>query len=141
MIMTQQLARVTARAFSLARAIQLPDCEKVAAAQGAHFAPGHLLRASAFTVRARWRDSRHGRFVGQREGWLMLREWRIVILVGIVCLCVGIVFGRVTSSGSRKSDVSVDSKTYATCMALWRDEADCAEVMKRLNAWTHETPN
>src|SRR5258708_26104868 len=106
MIMTQQLARVTARAFSLARAIQLPDCEKVAAAQGAHFAPGHLLRASAFTVRARWRDSRHGRFVCHRGGWLMLRAWRIVILVGIVCLAVGIVFCRVTSCVSRQTDIS-----------------------------------
>src|SRR5262249_46971000 len=35
------------------------------------------------------------------------------------------------------SDVSVDSKTYSTCMALWRDVAGCAEVMKRLNAWSH----
>jgi len=71
----------------------------------------------------------------------MAGEWRIVIVVGIICFGVGVVFGRTTVSGSRTSDVSLDSKTYATCMALWRDEADCAEVMKRLNAWTHETPN
>jgi hypothetical protein len=95
----------------------------------AFYSAGALARFALWSVRR------------SKEGWLMLREWRIVILVGIVCLGVGIVFGRMTSSGSRKSDVSVDSKTYATCMALWRDEADCAEVMKRLNAWTHETPN
>jgi hypothetical protein len=67
----------------------------------------------------------------------LLREWRIVIVVGITCLSVGVVLGRITASGSRLSDVSVDSKTYATCMALWRDVADCAEVMKRLDAWAH----
>jgi len=66
----------------------------------------------------------------------LLREWRIVIVVGIICLGVGIVLGRITASGSR-SDVSIDSKTYTTCMALWRDVGDCAEVMKRLNAWAH----
>jgi hypothetical protein len=66
-----------------------------------------------------------------------LREWRIIIVVGIICLGVGVVLGRKTASGSRLSDVSIDSKTYTTCMALWRDEADCAEVMKKLNAWAH----
>jgi hypothetical protein len=35
--------------------------------------------------------------------------------------------------GPRVSDVSADSRTYSTCMALFRDAADCAEVMKRLN--------
>ena len=35
--------------------------------------------------------------------------------------------------GSRVSAVSVDPRTYPTCMALFRDPADCAEMMKRLN--------
>ena len=65
------------------------------------------------------------------------RELRLAFVVGIICLGVGVVLGRITASGSRGSDVSVDSKTYSTCMALWRDVADCAEVMKRLNAWAH----
>jgi len=68
---------------------------------------------------------------------LLLREWRIVVVVGIVCLGIGVVIGRITASGPQTSDVSVDSKTYSTCMALWRDVAGCAEVMKRLNAWSH----
>jgi len=71
------------------------------------------------------------------EGRTMRREWRIVIAVAIICLGLGFILGRTTASGSRVSDVSVDSKTYSTCMALWRDVADCAEVMKRLNAWAH----
>jgi hypothetical protein len=37
----------------------------------------------------------------------------------------------------RVSDVSVDSKTYSTCMALWHDVSDCTEVMKRLTASAH----
>ena len=37
----------------------------------------------------------------------------------------------------RVSDVSVDPKTYATCMALFRDAPDCAEMMRRLNASAH----
>jgi hypothetical protein len=28
---------------------------------------------------------------------------------------------------------AVDARTYSTCMALFRDVADCAEMMKRLN--------
>jgi hypothetical protein len=38
----------------------------------------------------------------------------------------------VTAPGPRVSDVSVDPRTYPTCMALFRDAADCAEMMKRL---------
>jgi hypothetical protein len=34
---------------------------------------------------------------------------------------------------ARASDVSVDYKTYSTCLALFHDAADCAEMMKRLN--------
>jgi hypothetical protein len=62
----------------------------------------------------------------------LLREWRIVIVVGIVCLGAGVFLGRLTTSISRSRDVSVDSETYATCMALYRDVAGCADVMKRL---------
>jgi hypothetical protein len=35
--------------------------------------------------------------------------------------------------GPRVSAVSVDARTYSTCMALFRDAADCTEMMKRLN--------
>jgi len=66
-----------------------------------------------------------------------LHEWRIVIVVGIACLGGGVILGRMTAPGPGVSGVSLDSKTYSTCMALWRDVADCAEVMKRLNAWAH----
>jgi hypothetical protein len=38
-----------------------------------------------------------------------------------------------TAAGPQVSDASVDPKTYSTCMALFRDAADCAEMMKRLN--------
>jgi hypothetical protein len=31
---------------------------------------------------------------------------------------------------------AVDGRTYSTCMALFHDTADCAEMMKRLNAPT-----
>jgi hypothetical protein len=40
------------------------------------------------------------------------------------------------ASGSHPHDVSLNTQTYHTCMYLYRDEADCAEVMKRL-ADTH----
>jgi hypothetical protein len=40
----------------------------------------------------------------------------------------------VTTPGPRVSDVSVDPRTYPTCMALFRDPADCAEMMKRLKS-------
>jgi len=33
----------------------------------------------------------------------------------------------------RARDVRVDPRTYSTCMALFRDAAHCAEMMKRLN--------
>jgi hypothetical protein len=36
-----------------------------------------------------------------------------------------------TASGPRVS--GADPRTYSTCMALFRDAADCAEMMKRLN--------
>ena len=62
----------------------------------------------------------------------LLREWRIAIVVGIVCLGAGVFLGRLTTSASRPRDVSVDSETYTTCMALYRDVAGCADVMKRL---------
>jgi hypothetical protein len=39
----------------------------------------------------------------------------------------------VAAPGPRVSDVSVDPRTYSTCMALFRDAPDCAEMMKRLN--------
>jgi hypothetical protein len=39
-----------------------------------------------------------------------------------------------TAAGPQVSDASVDPKTYSTCMALFRDAADCAEMMKRLKA-------
>jgi hypothetical protein len=42
----------------------------------------------------------------------------------------------ITAPGPRVSDVSVDPRTYPTCMALFREAADCAEMMKRLNAPT-----
>jgi hypothetical protein len=63
---------------------------------------------------------------------LLLREWRTPVVVGIVCLGVGILLGRLTASGSRPHDVSFDTETYHTCMYLYRDVAGCAEVMKRL---------
>jgi hypothetical protein len=62
----------------------------------------------------------------------LLHEWRVVIVVGIVCLGAGVFLGRLTTSASRPRDVSIDSETYTTCMALYRDVAGCAEVMKRL---------
>jgi hypothetical protein len=39
----------------------------------------------------------------------------------------------VAAPGLRVGDVSVDPRTYPTCLALFRDQADCAEMMKRLN--------
>jgi uncharacterized membrane protein AbrB (regulator of aidB expression) len=65
-----------------------------------------------------------------------LHEWRIVLVVGIICFVVGVVVGRMAASGSHPHDVSLNTQTYHTCMYLYRDEADCAEVMKRL-ADTH----
>jgi len=62
----------------------------------------------------------------------LLREWRIVIAVGVVCLGIGFVLGRSTVSVSRPRDVSVNSEVYATCMYLYRDVPGCAEVMKKL---------
>jgi hypothetical protein len=41
--------------------------------------------------------------------------------------------GAATAPGPRISDGRVDPKTYSTCMALFRDAADCGEMMKRLN--------
>jgi hypothetical protein len=43
----------------------------------------------------------------------------------------------VTAPGPRVSAVSVDPRTYPTCMALFRNAADCAEMMKRLNGPAH----
>jgi hypothetical protein len=60
------------------------------------------------------------------------REWRIVIVVGIICLGVGVVLGRLTVSVSRSRDVSVVTETYTTCTYVYRDVAGCAEVMKNL---------
>jgi hypothetical protein len=60
------------------------------------------------------------------------REWRIVIVVGIICLGVGVVLGRLTVSVSRPRDVSVVTEIYTTCMYVYRDVAGCAEVMKKL---------
>jgi hypothetical protein len=40
----------------------------------------------------------------------------------------------VTAPASQVSDSSLNAKTYSTCMALFRDAADCAKMMKRLNA-------
>jgi hypothetical protein len=40
---------------------------------------------------------------------------------------------RAAAPGPRVSDVSVDPRTYSTCMALFRNAADCAEMMKRLD--------
>jgi hypothetical protein len=40
-------------------------------------------------------------------------------------------------SAPRVSDVRVDPKTYSTCIALFQSPADCAEMMKRLNASAH----
>jgi hypothetical protein len=70
----------------------------------------------------------------------LLREWRIAILVGIVCLGVGFLLGRFTASASRPRDVSFDTETYHTCMYLYRDVAGCAEVMKKL-AGNHAETN
>jgi hypothetical protein len=33
----------------------------------------------------------------------------------------------------RARDAAVDARTYSTCIALFRDAADCTEMMKRLN--------
>jgi hypothetical protein len=63
---------------------------------------------------------------------LLLREWRNLIVVGIVGLGIGFLLGRFAASGSRPHDVSIDTQTYHTCMYLYRDVAGCAEVMKRL---------
>lgn len=63
---------------------------------------------------------------------LLLREWRTPIVVGIVCLGVGVLLGRLTASAPRPRDVSVHTETFSTCMALYRDVAGCAEVMRRL---------
>jgi hypothetical protein len=62
----------------------------------------------------------------------LLREWRIVIVVGIVCLGIGFVLGRSTVSVSRPRDVSVNSEVYTTCMYVYRDVVGCADVMKKL---------
>jgi len=62
----------------------------------------------------------------------LLREWRIVIVVGIVCLGVGVFLGRSTVSVSPPSDLSVNFEAYTTCMYIYRDVAGCAEVMKKL---------
>jgi hypothetical protein len=45
--------------------------------------------------------------------------------------------GPVSTPGPRVSDVSVDPRTYPTCMALFRDAADCTEMMKRLDGSAH----
>jgi hypothetical protein len=63
---------------------------------------------------------------------LLLREWRNLIVVGIVGLGIGFLLGRFAASGSRPHDVSIETQTYHTCMYLYRDVAGCAEVMKRL---------
>jgi hypothetical protein len=43
----------------------------------------------------------------------------------------------VTAPGSLVSDAAVNAKTYSTCVALFRNAADCAEMMKRLAAPAH----
>jgi hypothetical protein len=40
----------------------------------------------------------------------------------------------VTAPGPQVSDASVNAKTYSTCMALFRNTADCGKMMKRLKA-------
>jgi hypothetical protein len=62
----------------------------------------------------------------------LLREWRTLIVVGIVWLGVGFLLGQFTASASRPHDVSFATETYHTCIYLYRDVAGCAEVMKRL---------
>jgi len=70
---------------------------------------------------------------------MMLREWRTFIVVGIVCFGVGFFLGRSITSASRPRDVSINTETFSTCMALYRDVAGCAEVMKRLAGSRGET--
>ena len=61
------------------------------------------------------------------------REWRIVIVVGIICLGVGVFLGRRTVSISEPSYASRhEYETYITCMNLFRDVPACADVMKKL---------
>jgi hypothetical protein len=65
----------------------------------------------------------------------MLSSWRerlLVIVAGIVCLGVGVFFGRIIGPGAHPHDVSVNTQTYHTCMYLYNDVPGCAEVMKRL---------
>ena len=61
-----------------------------------------------------------------------VREWGIFIVVGIVCLGIGVILGRATVSVSPPSDVSVNFEAYTTCMYVYRDVAGCAEVMRKL---------
>lgn len=63
----------------------------------------------------------------------LLSEWRIAIVVGIVCLGVGVFLGRLTVSGPEPGHESGhEFEIYITCMNLYRDVAGCAEVMKKL---------
>jgi len=71
---------------------------------------------------------------------LSVREWRAVIVAGIVCLGVGFLLGRFSASPSQPRDMSFDTETYHTCMYLYRDVAGCAVVMKRL-AGNHAEAN
>jgi hypothetical protein len=45
--------------------------------------------------------------------------------------CAGPSTGNCT--GPRVGCVSADPRTYSTCITLFRDQADCAEMMRRLN--------
>ena len=74
-------------------------------------------------------------FERARRGKLMLllREWRIAIFVGIICLGVGIFLGRSTISGREPAHESRhDYEIYITCMNLYRDVAACGDVMRKL---------
>jgi hypothetical protein len=43
----------------------------------------------------------------------------------------------VAAPGRRVGGVSADPRTYSTCMTFFRDQADCAEMMRRLNGSSH----
>jgi hypothetical protein len=62
-----------------------------------------------------------------------LSEWRVAIVVGVVCLGLGVFLGRLTVSAPEPGYESKhDYEIYITCMNLYRDVATCADVMRKL---------
>jgi hypothetical protein len=67
------------------------------------------------------------------EAMRLSREWRIAIIVGIVCLGVGVLLGRLTLSSPEPAYESKhEYEIYITCMNLYRDVPVCADVMRKL---------